>query len=291
MKMPSERPDGMKLEYLALMAVWAFSRSSTAAKIVYADLNMDSTNTSTRAGKRRGSVVAHLVHRSLSAAPDSYHTAAAQSLLVGSSALPPTPVWRPIAEVMDAITANAGTTTGKQALAEARIRTLIAATAAGVLQGADGAQEATRARGRASTLIGNMVTAKTTRLGAWGRRQSEAIVETYWNSGGKEDPPQVRQGTPDAGKRYEPVTPAAGQILPVTDEGLRKAWKPKKNQQQLENSDYELKITEAMTDTQTAINDYTKYLGAGGKVSQAWKPMISAQAMQMVGSLANLKEE
>ncbi|WP_437076516.1 hypothetical protein [Streptomyces sp. enrichment culture] len=77
----------------------------------------------------------------------------------------------------------------------------------------------------------------------------------------------------------------------MTDEGLRKAWKPKKNQQQLENSDYELKITDAMTDTQTAINNYTKYLGAGGKASQAWKPMISAQAMQMVGSLANLKEE
>ncbi|CAL9328261.1 hypothetical protein [Streptomyces sp. enrichment culture] len=173
MKMPSERPDGMKLEYLALMAVWAFSRS-TAAKTVYADLNMDSTNTSTPAGKRRGSVVAHLVHRSLPAAPDSYHTAAAQSLLVGSSALAPTPVWRPIADVMDAVTANAGTTTGKQALAEARIRTLIAATAAGVLQGAYGAQEATRARGKASTFVGNMLTAKTTPLGAWGRRQSEA---------------------------------------------------------------------------------------------------------------------
>lgn len=291
MKMPSERPASMELEYLALMAVWAFSRSSAAAKDVYTDLNMDSTNTSTRAGKRRGSVVAHLVHRALPLAPDSYHTAAAQSLLVGSSALPPAPVWRPISEVMDAITANSGTTVGKQILAEARIRTLIAATAAGVLQGAYGAQEATRARGQASTFVNRMVTDKATPLGRWGRRQSEAIVETYWISEGKQDPPQVSQATPATGERYEPVLSATGQIIPVTDEWLRRAWKPKKNQQQLENSDYELKITDALTDTQTAINDYTKYLGEGGKVSQAWKPVISAQAMTMVGSLANLKEE
>lgn len=291
MKMPSDRPAGMKLEYLSIMAVWAFSRSSAAAKAVYAGLNMDSISTSHRAGKRRGSVVAHLVHRSLPIARDSYHTAAAQSLLVGSSALPPAPVWRPIAEVMDGVTANAGTTIGKQALAEARIRTLIAATAAGVLQGAYGAQEATRARGQASTFVNRMMTSKATPVGRWGRRQSEAIVETYWNSGGKEDPPQVSQDTPTAGRRYEPVISATGQIIPVTDEWLRKAWKPNRNQQQLENSDYELKISDHVTDTQAAINDYTKYLGEGGKVSQTWKPVISAQVMMMVGSLANLKEE
>ncbi|MGW8779798.1 hypothetical protein ACWGNM_17300 [Streptomyces sp. NPDC055796] len=292
MKMPSDRPDGMELEYLALMAVWAFSRASTAAKNVYADLDMDGIGPSTRAGKRRGSVVAHLVHRALPTAKPGYHTAAAQSLLVGSSALPPAPVWRPISEVMDGITANANTPIGKQALAEARIRTLIAATAAGALQGAYGAQEATRARGQASTFVNRMVTDKSTAIHAWGRRQCEAIVETYWTFDGKQELPQVSQDLPAPGTRYEPKRSATGQIAPVTDEWLRDQWKLKKNQTQLlENSDYELKISDAVTDSQTAINNYTKYLGEGGKVSQAWKPVISAQAMMMVGSLANLKEE
>ncbi|WNI14072.1 hypothetical protein [Actinacidiphila sp. ITFR-21] len=137
-----------------------------------------------------------------------------------------------------------------------------------------------------------MVTDKSTAIHAWGRRQCEAIVETYWTFDGKQELPQVSQDLPAPGTRYEPKRSATGQISPVTDEWLRDQWKLKKNQTQLlENSDYELKISDAVTDSQTAINNYTKYLGEGGKVSQAWKPVISAQAMMMVGSLANLKEE
>ncbi|WP_435191758.1 hypothetical protein [Streptomyces sp. bgisy126] len=290
-KMPSTRPTDMELEYLALMAVWAFSRSSAAAKDVYDDLGMGNTSPNTRAGKLRSNVVAHLVHRSLPRAKKEYHAAAAQSLLVGSSALSPEPGWRPISEVLDTVTANPGTVIGRQALAEARIRTVIAATAAGVLLAAYGSQEVTRARGQASSFVNRMVTSKTTALSAWGRRQAEAIVDTYWESSGTQEPPQVSQDTPAPGIRYVPVLSSTGEIVPVTDQSVRKAWKPGKVEGPPDNSDLELRISESVSDTKAAIDVYAKHLGESGTCGQAWKAVVSTQVFSVVTSLGNLKDQ
>lgn len=289
MKMPSTRPDGMELEYLALLAVWAFNRSTAAAKDVYAELGMYSTDSGTRAGKLRGRVVAHLVHRSLPRAKDSYHSAAAQSLLVGSSGLPPEPIWRPISTVMDTVTANADTTIGKQALAEARIRTVIAATAAGVLQAAYGSQQVTRARGQANTFVTRMVSNKPGVRSAWGRRQAEAIVEVYWAHSGTQDLPQVSQDAPAPGTRYEPVR-SGGEIVPVTDESIRNAWKAGKAEGPPDNSDLELQISENVAAAQDAIDTYHRHLGESGTCSQSWKAVVSTQVFNVVTSIGNLKE-
>lgn len=269
LKLPSDRPDALGLEYLALLAVWAFTRKTAAAQRVYEALGLNG-GAGSRQAHDRGEVVAHLVRRCLPHAAAEYHAAAAQSLLVGSSGLPTEPVQRTIREVIDDITGNPTPRLRAAALAEARVRTLIAATASGILQAAYGSQAATRPRGAASAFVNRMLTDGASARAAFGRRQAEAIVATYWQSQGTVVPPRVVQDSPPPdGTRYEPVT-EHGEPVSATDKWLRDTWHNRRPGKIITNDQHETNISDRLESAEAALAAYMLHLGPTGTVTQQW---------------------
>jgi hypothetical protein len=288
LKLPSGRPAGLELEYLALLAVWAFSRRTAAAQRVYEALGLNGGAGSPQV-HNRGEVVAHLVRRCLPRAKAEYHAAAAQSLLVGSNSLPTEPVQRSFHEVIDDITGNPTPRLRTAALAEARVRTLIAATASGILQAAYGSQASTRPRGQASAFVNRMLTDGATPRAAWGRRQAEAIVATYWQSQGAVIPPQVVQDSPPPnGTRYEPVT-KNGEPVPATDKWLRHAWHNRRPEKIITNDQHETNVSEQLTLADTALTAYALHLGPTGTVTQQWLDGTRNQLFDLTGTVSRLR--
>ncbi|MFJ9427545.1 hypothetical protein [Streptomyces sp. NPDC101249] len=124
---------------------------------------------------------------------------------------------------------------------------------------------------------------------AWGRRQAEAIVATYWQSQGAVIPPQVVQDSPPPnGTRYEPVT-KNGEPVPATDKWLRHAWHNRRPEKIITNDQHETNVSEQLTLADAALTAYALHLGPTGTVTQQWLDGTRNQLFDLTGTVSRLR--